>query len=93
MKLNNIKHVFFDLDHTLWDFDRNSALAFKEVFEQQKIKTRHEQGFLWKRKYLFFIIINNLRVLLTFEFEDIDYEQIAHEYQDESRVSRTDGHL
>ncbi|WP_300434184.1 YjjG family noncanonical pyrimidine nucleotidase [Christiangramia sp.] len=38
MKLNNIKHVFFDLDHTLWDFDRNSALAFKEVFEQQKIK-------------------------------------------------------
>ncbi|MDR5591739.1 YjjG family noncanonical pyrimidine nucleotidase [Christiangramia sp. SM2212] len=38
MKLNNIEHVFFDLDHTLWDFDRNSALAFKEVFEKQKIE-------------------------------------------------------
>ncbi|CAL67812.1 YjjG family noncanonical pyrimidine nucleotidase [Christiangramia forsetii] len=38
MKLTNIKHVFFDLDHTLWDFDRNSALAFKEVFEKQKIE-------------------------------------------------------
>ncbi|WP_144669644.1 YjjG family noncanonical pyrimidine nucleotidase [Dokdonia sp. Hel_I_53] len=29
----NIKHVFFDLDHTLWDFDRNSKLAFRKVFE------------------------------------------------------------
>jgi len=38
MKLTNIEHIFFDLDHTLWDFDRNSALAFKEVFEKQKIK-------------------------------------------------------
>jgi len=27
-----IKHVFFDLDHTLWDFERNSALAFQEIF-------------------------------------------------------------
>ena len=26
-----IKHVFFDLDHTLWDFEKNSALTFKEI--------------------------------------------------------------
>ena len=32
-----IKHVFFDLDHTLWDFDKNSALAFARVFEKHKI--------------------------------------------------------
>lgn len=31
--MKNIKDVFFDLDHTLWDFDRNSALAFKIIFE------------------------------------------------------------
>ena len=37
MKLDNIEHVFFDLDHTLWDFDRNSELAFREIFEKQKI--------------------------------------------------------
>ncbi len=37
MKLDNIEHVFFDLDHTLWDFDKNSELAFKEVFEKQRI--------------------------------------------------------
>ncbi|GAA4113232.1 YjjG family noncanonical pyrimidine nucleotidase [Aquimarina addita] len=34
---HTIKHVFFDLDHTLWDFDRNSALAFEMMFEKFKI--------------------------------------------------------
>ncbi|MDC3195161.1 YjjG family noncanonical pyrimidine nucleotidase [Flavobacteriaceae bacterium] len=28
-----IKHVFFDLDHTLWDFEKNSDLTFKKVFK------------------------------------------------------------
>jgi putative hydrolase of the HAD superfamily len=32
-----IEHVFFDLDHTLWDFEKNSDLAFQKVFEKQKI--------------------------------------------------------
>ncbi|MDT0644804.1 YjjG family noncanonical pyrimidine nucleotidase [Zunongwangia sp. F363] len=34
MKLNNIEHVFFDLDHTLWDFDKNSELAFGDIFKK-----------------------------------------------------------
>lgn len=33
----DIKHVFFDLDHTLWDFDRNSKLTFEQIFEEQNI--------------------------------------------------------
>ncbi|SDB66529.1 putative hydrolase of the HAD superfamily [Flavobacteriaceae bacterium MAR_2010_188] len=37
MKLNNIKHVFFDLDHTLWDFDRNSELTFQKIFELNEV--------------------------------------------------------
>ncbi len=28
----NIKHIFFDLDHTLWDFDKNSEFTFKKIF-------------------------------------------------------------
>jgi putative hydrolase of the HAD superfamily len=32
MKIDNISHVFFDLDHTLWDFDKNSALTFEKIF-------------------------------------------------------------
>lgn len=34
----NIKHIFFDLDHTLWDFDKNSKLTFKQIIEEQGIK-------------------------------------------------------
>ncbi len=29
------KHLFFDLDHTLWDFDKNSGFAFDTIFKQQ----------------------------------------------------------
>ena len=27
------KHLFFDLDHTLWDFDRNSTESLTELYE------------------------------------------------------------
>lgn len=36
----NIKHVFFDLDHTLWDFDKNSELTFQEVFQELEISIK-----------------------------------------------------
>lgn len=32
-----IEHVFFDLDHTLWDFEKNSALTFHQIFKSQHI--------------------------------------------------------
>ncbi|MES2864307.1 MAG: YjjG family noncanonical pyrimidine nucleotidase [Bacteroidota bacterium] len=32
--MNEIKHIFFDLDHTLWDFEKNSALAFEKIFQE-----------------------------------------------------------
>lgn len=38
MKIKNIKHIFFDLDHTLWDFDKNSALAFDKIFKINKVE-------------------------------------------------------
>ena len=31
--LDTITDIFFDLDHTLWDFEKNSALTFSKVFE------------------------------------------------------------
>jgi len=30
--MKNIQHIFFDLDHTLWDFEKNSALTFQQIF-------------------------------------------------------------
>ena len=40
-----IKHIFFDLDHTLWDFEKNSAKAFELCFKENKIDL-HLQSFL-----------------------------------------------
>jgi len=33
MTFHHKKHIFFDLDHTLWDFDKNSALTFEKIFK------------------------------------------------------------
>ncbi|MDP5093050.1 MAG: YjjG family noncanonical pyrimidine nucleotidase [Polaribacter sp.] len=33
-----IQHVFFDLDHTLWDFEKNSDLTFHKVFDKQQVQ-------------------------------------------------------
>lgn len=38
MKLTNVEHVFFDLDHTLWDFDKNSGLTYAKIFEKHRIQ-------------------------------------------------------
>jgi putative hydrolase of the HAD superfamily len=34
-----IKHVFFDLDHTLWDFETNSEKAYAKCFNLYQINT------------------------------------------------------
>lgn len=34
----NIKHIFFDLDHTLWDFEANSKKAFETIFIKNKVE-------------------------------------------------------
>jgi putative hydrolase of the HAD superfamily len=35
--MENITDIFFDLDHTLWDFEKNSALAFEKVLSKHNI--------------------------------------------------------
>ena len=37
------QHLFFDLDDTLWDFEKNSALAFEKVLEKHHIKIIREK--------------------------------------------------
>ncbi|MBP0903430.1 YjjG family noncanonical pyrimidine nucleotidase [Mariniflexile gromovii] len=38
MKIEGITDVFFDLDHTLWDFDKNSELTFDKIFKMNAIQ-------------------------------------------------------
>jgi putative hydrolase of the HAD superfamily len=32
--------IFFDLDHTLWDFDKNSELTFDTIFKRNHPSVR-----------------------------------------------------
>jgi len=46
--LNKYKHIFFDLDNTLWDFEANSKETLSELFDkylQEKVKPSFEMFF------------------------------------------------
>ncbi|NHF58256.1 noncanonical pyrimidine nucleotidase, YjjG family [Flavobacteriaceae bacterium TP-CH-4] len=32
-----VTDVFFDLDHTLWDFEKNSALTFEKILDEHRV--------------------------------------------------------
>ena len=34
------KHLFFDLDHTLWDFDENSKATMKQLYDEYELKKK-----------------------------------------------------
>ncbi len=35
--MKNIKHIFFDLDHTLWDYDTNASATLKQLYENYQL--------------------------------------------------------
>ena len=35
-----MKHIFFDLDHTLWDFDRNAEETLLELYDRHALKSK-----------------------------------------------------
>ena len=43
--------IFFDLDHTLWDFETNSRAALKEIFENRKLDNYIENFGVFLAKY------------------------------------------
>jgi putative hydrolase of the HAD superfamily len=47
------RHLFFDLDHTLWDFDSNARVTLEAIYEDLQLKTRGVHDFeLFYRNYL-----------------------------------------
>lgn len=43
--MNKIKHVFFDLDNTLWDFRKNAKLALAELYVKHDVASRYNFSF------------------------------------------------
>lgn len=71
MKIEGIKHVFFDLDHTLWDFDRNSALTFEKIFKLHRLQ-------LDVAKFLSFYEPINLSYWKLYRDEKIDKDVLRY---------------
>jgi putative hydrolase of the HAD superfamily len=47
------RHLFFDLDHTLWDFDTNSRLTLEELYHTLQLKAKGVYDFdLFHKNYL-----------------------------------------
>ncbi len=38
--MEQIRHVFFDLDRTLWDFETNSEATLKELFKELELESK-----------------------------------------------------
>jgi len=49
--MNNIKHIFFDLDHTLWDFEKNSQETLKGLFFELNLNQQIESFDRFMKKY------------------------------------------
>ncbi|HUR12141.1 MAG TPA: YjjG family noncanonical pyrimidine nucleotidase [Flavitalea sp.] len=46
-------HLFFDLDHTLWDFEANSRLTLEEIHEEFSLRSKGIHDFeLFHKNYL-----------------------------------------
>jgi putative hydrolase of the HAD superfamily len=47
------KHLFFDLDHTLWDFEANSRQTLEELYHSMQLETKGVSDFdLFHKNYL-----------------------------------------
>ncbi|RYG30203.1 MAG: HAD family hydrolase, partial [Chitinophagaceae bacterium] len=72
--MRTYKHLFFDLDHTLWDFNRNAESALIELFAEFQLETTlsvpfesfydryiHHNEILWTRYQNGFISAEELK--------------------------------
>lgn len=89
-KFPDITDVFFDLDHTLWDFERNSELTYQKIFEKYNLQI-HLPDFL--KVY----VPNNTRLWGLYQFDKIGKEELRYQRLklsfDELGVSITDEYI
>lgn len=53
MKTSKYEHLFFDLDHTLWDFEANSLEALNELFDSYQLGKNIDSKEVFFKTYQF----------------------------------------
>jgi putative hydrolase of the HAD superfamily len=77
--MHNITDIFFDLDHTLWDFEKNSALTFKKILAENNVPVDFDH-------FLEIYVPINLEYWRLFRMEKISktelrYQRLAKAFQ------------
>ena len=79
-------NIFFDLDHTLWDFEKNSSLTFERIFEEMNIQTdldpflsayeeiNHNFWKLYRENKITQFELKHQRLIETFKAIDYDFD-------------------
>ena len=71
------KHLFFDLDHTLWDFERNSSESLEDIFHNSNL-TSHGVSSLE-------LFVQSFLRINTELWDKFDRGQLHHSYIRENR--------
>ncbi|WP_298154418.1 YjjG family noncanonical pyrimidine nucleotidase [Flavobacterium sp.] len=66
-----ISDIFFDLDHTLWDFEKNSALAFETVFSKHQIDVTLDN-------FLVHYIPINLKYWQLYQYDKVTQQELRY---------------
>lgn len=67
-----IRHLFFDLDHTLWDFEKNSEICIRQIYEQHVAIFPEHVGFD--------VFFQKFSTINSAMWNQLDLSQITHEY-------------
>jgi putative hydrolase of the HAD superfamily len=69
--MKHITDIFFDLDHTLWDFDKNSEITYKLIFDKLDIDVNIDE---------FLAVYKNINMALwkLFREEAIDKDTLRY---------------
>lgn len=71
MKHTTISDVFFDLDHTLWDFEKNSALTFSTILQKHAVAVNLDD-------FLRHYVPINLLYWEKYRKEEIDQKELRY---------------
>ena len=75
-----IRHLFFDLDHTLWDFEKNSKICIREIYEQHKD--------IFPQKVSFDFFFQKFSTINSSMWNQLDLSMITHDYLRTFRFQR-----
>ncbi len=72
MDNSSITDIFFDLDHTLWDFEKNSKMTFNKIFDENQVAVDLEE-------FLSYYVPLNLEYWKLYREERISKSQLRYE--------------